>query len=67
MFLAAGAHYIVPDFAGVQDFDGSLPYSLIMRAALSPGYIAMPLISTATAIGSTSVANRLVGISPRSR
>jgi hypothetical protein len=64
MFLAAGTHYVVPDFAWVQDVGGR--FSPTRSAAPLLGCTRMPLVSMATPIGSISVANRLVGISPRS-
>ena len=60
MFLAAGAHYVVPDFAWVQDVGG------IRSVARLPGCIIMRRNSAATRAGYTSAASPRVGTSPRS-
>jgi arylformamidase len=67
MFLAAGAHHVVPDFAWVQDVGGNLMV-LADQVCRAVAWVYKNVArSAATPIGSTSVANRLVGILPRSR
>jgi arylformamidase len=63
MFLVAGAHYVVPDFAWVQDVGGALCCLPIRPVAPSPRYTRMPGISILTGTESISVANPPAGIS----
>jgi hypothetical protein len=65
MFLATGANYVVPDFAWVQDVDGSLMVLADRSVAPLPGYTRMPRISVLTGTESISVANPPAGISLR--
>src|SRR3984893_18228677 len=64
MFLAAGVHYVVPDFAWVQDVGGSLMVlaDQVRRAI----YTAMLSVSASTRPGSMSAGNPQAGTSLRS-
>ena len=67
MFLAGGAHYVVPDFAWVQ-MSAAASWCLPIRyAAPSPGSTKMPRTSAATRSSSISVGNLQADTSLRSR
>ena len=59
MFLAAGVHYVVPDFAWVQDLGGNLMVLAGQVCRAIAWVYQNALVSTAIPIGSISVANRL--------
>jgi len=67
MFLAAGAHYVVPDFAFVQDVGGSLTVLADQVRRALPGSTRISRVSAATRTGSISAANPRAGTSPRWR
>ena len=59
LFVRAGAHFVVPDFAAVQDVGGSLDGRWPIRCvARSPGSTGTRGASAAIPIGSTSRATR---------
>jgi hypothetical protein len=66
MFLAAGSHYVVPDFAWVQDVGGSLMVLADQVRRAIAWDTTMPRISTPTQTDSTSVANSTEPLARRS-